>query len=73
MGSAVEGRAWHTRTYPCSMLRFDSARVVAIDTLPLLSLAMQVPQRPSVQDLGASIPAFNAASKSVMPALIGTV
>jgi hypothetical protein len=34
---------------------------------------MQVPQRPSVQEWGASIPAANAACKSVSPAAIGTV
>jgi hypothetical protein len=55
------------------MLRLDSARVEAMDTSPLRSHAMQVPQRPSVQEWGASIPAANVACNSVSPAAIGTV
>jgi len=42
--------------------------VEAIDTSPFRSHAMQVPQRPLVQELGASIPAANAACKSLAPA-----
>jgi len=44
-----------------------------MDTSPFRSHDMQVPQRPSVQEWGASIPAANAACKSVSPAAIGTM
>ncbi len=44
-----------------------------MDTSPLRSHDMQVPQRPSVQEWGASIPAANAACNSVSPAAIGTL
>jgi hypothetical protein len=44
-----------------------------MDTSPFLSHDMQVPQRPSVQEWGASIPAANAACKSVSPTAIGTM
>jgi hypothetical protein len=44
--------------------------VEVIDTSPLRSHDMQVPQCPSVQELGASIPAANAACNSVSLAAI---
>ena len=44
-----------------------------MDTSPLRSHDMQVPQRPSVQVWGASIPVANAACSRVSPAAIGTV
>ena len=41
-------------------------------TSPLRSWAMQVPQCPSVQELGASMPAASAASSRVCPGAMGT-
>ncbi len=48
MGAGDAGCDWQARIQPRSMLRFDSAWGEAMDTSPLRSHDMQVPQCPSV-------------------------